>query len=92
MILGKVNYKHLAIYGVLEMNSGYTVNKETSRVIINTEIAFNLSDIQQSLDNINQHVEELKSDEDIEQELREIYLAEHEEQLEILNLLKNKLS
>ena len=32
MILGKINYKHLAIYGILKINSGYTVDKDNLRV------------------------------------------------------------
>ncbi len=92
MILGKINYKHLAIYGILKINSGYTVDKDNLRVNANVSISYNLSDIEQTIDNIQLRIEELDSDEDMTTEIKDNLNESYEEQLEILNTLKEKLS
>ena len=92
MILGKINYKHLAIYGILKINNGYTVDKDNLRVNANVSISYNLSDIEQTIDNIQSKIEELNSDEDMTTEIKDNLNESYEEQLEILNTLKEKLS
>lgn len=92
MILGKINYKHLAIYGILKINNGYTVDKDNLRVNANVSISYNLSDIEQTIDNIQSKIEELDSDEDMTTEIKDNLNESYEEQLEILNTLKEKLS
>ena len=92
MILGKINYKHLAIYGILKINNGYTVDKDNLRVNANVSISYNLSDIEQTIDNIQSKIEELNSDEDMTTEIKDNLNESYEEQLEILNILKEKLS
>ena len=92
MILGKINYKHLAIYGILKINNGYTVDKDNLRVNANVSITYNLSDIEQTIDNIQSKIEELNSDEDMTTEIKDNLNESYEEQLEILNTLKEKLS
>lgn len=92
MILGKINYKHLAIYGILKINNGYTVDKDNLRVNANVSISYNLSDIEQTIDNIQLKIEELDSDEDMTTEIKDNLNESYEEQLEILNTLKEKLS
>ena len=92
MILNKINYKDLALYGILKINNNYTIDKDNLRVNATTSISYNLSDIQETITSIEQQVSELEANEDIDPELRYLQLDDYQEQLEILKLIEGKLS
>ena len=92
MILNKINYKDLALYGILKINNNYTIDKDNLRVNATTSISYNLSDIQETITSIEQQVIELEANEDIDPELRYLQLDDYQEQLEILKLIEGKLS
>jgi len=92
MILNKINYKNLALYGILKINNNYTIDKDNLRVNATTSISYNLSDIQETITSIEQQVIELEANEDIDPELRYLQLDDYQEQLEILKLIEGKLS
>ena len=92
MILNKINYKNLALYGILKINNNYTIDKDNLRVNATTSISYNLSDIQETITSIEQQVSELEANEDIDPELRYLQLDDYQEQLEILKLIEGKLS
>ena len=92
MILNKINYKNLALYGILKINNNYTIDKDNLRVNATTSISYNLSDIQETITSIEQQVNELEANEDIDPELKYLQLDDYQEQLEILKLIEGKLS
>jgi len=92
MILNKINYKNLALYGILKINNNYTIDKDNLRVNATTSISYNLSDIQETITSIEQQVIELEANEDIDPELKYLQLDDYQEQLEILKLIEGKLS
>ena len=92
MILNKINYKDLALYGILKINNNYTIDKDNLRVNATTSISYNLSDIQETITSIEQQVSELEANEDIDPELKYLQLDDYQEQLEILKLIEGKLS
>lgn len=92
MILNKINYKNLALYGIFEIGTGYTIDKDNSVVTGTFNITYNLADIQNSIDQINSGIENINSDSEMSQEEKSLWLEDYEEQLEILNLIKEKIS
>lgn len=92
MILNKINYKDLALYGILKINNNYTIDKDNLRVNATTSISYNLSDIENTIQNIKQSIEELANDAEQTTEIRDHLNQDYNEQLEILNLIKEKLS
>jgi len=92
MILNKINYKNLALYGVFSINDNYTIDTDNLTVNATINISYNLSDIQGTITSIEQQVSELEANEDIDPELRYLQLDDYQEQLEILKLIEGKLS
>lgn len=92
MILNRINYKNLALYGVFNINDNYTVDTDNLRVNATVSISYNLSDIRETITSIDEQVTELRADEEITGEVKETLLEDYEEQLEILNFIKGKLS
>lgn len=92
MILNKINYKNLALYGLLEIDSDINIDKVNSRATGSFNIAFNLSDIQNTINEINSGIENINSDSEMSQEEKSLWVEDYEEQLEILNLIKEKIS
>ena len=92
MILNKINYKDLALYGILKINNNYTIDSDELRVSATVSISYNLSDIEDTILQIKQQVEELANDAEQTTEIRDHLNQDYSEQLEILNLIKEKLS
>lgn len=92
MILNKINYKNLALYGVFSINDNYTIDTDNLTVNATINISYNLSDIQGTITSIEQQISELEANEDIDPELRYLQLDDYQEQLEILKLIEGKLS
>jgi hypothetical protein len=92
MILNKVNYKNLALYGIFKINNNYTVDADNLKVNATVSISYNLSNIQETITSIDEQITELRADEEITFEVKETLIEDYEEQLEILNFIKGKLS
>jgi len=92
MILNKINYKNLALYGVFSINDNYTIDTDNLTVNATINISYNLSDIQETINSIEQQVSELEANEDIDPEFKYFQLDDYQEQLEILKLIEGKLS
>jgi|TARA_B110000908_G_C9845095_1_gene267350 hypothetical protein len=92
MILNKVNYKNLALYGIFKINNNYTVDADNLKVDATVSISYNLSNIQETITSIDEQITELRADEEITFEVKETLIEDYEEQLEILNFIKGKLS
>ncbi len=92
MILNKINYKNLALYGVFSINDNYTIDTDNLTVNATINISYNLSDIQETINSIEQQVSELEANEDIDPEFKDFQLDDYQEQLEILKLIEGKLS
>ena len=92
MILNKINYKNLALYGVFSINDNYTIDADNLRVNATISVSYNLSDIRDTISSIEAQVSELNNDEEMDPELSDIKNYDYQEQLEILNLIEGKLS
>tara|TARA_A100000172_G_C3019520_1_gene102646 strand:+ start:448 stop:726 length:279 start_codon:yes stop_codon:yes gene_type:complete len=92
MIISKLNYKDLATYGILCINNGYTIDTENSTLNANVSIAFNLTDIENQIQNLENNISEMETDYESEPEISEVYKNGYEELLEILYLIREKLS
>ena len=92
MILNKINYKDLALYGILKINNNYTIDSDKLRVNATVSISYNLSNIEDTILQIQQQVEELANDAEQTTEIRDHLNQDYNERLEILNLIKEKLS
>ena len=92
MIISKLNYKDLATYGILCINNGYTIDTENSTLNANVSIAFNLTDIENQIQNLENTISEMETDYESEPEISEVYKNGYEELLEILYLIREKLS
>ena len=92
MILNKINYKNLALYGVFSINDNYTIDTDNLTVNATINISYNLSDIQETITSIEQQVNELKTNEEMDPEFRDFQLDDYQEQLEILKLIEGKLN
>jgi len=83
MILNKVNYKNLALYGIFKINNNYTVDADNLKVDATVSISYNLSNIQETITSIDEQITELRADEEITFEVKETLIEDYEEQLEI---------
>ena len=92
MIVSKLNYKDLATYGILCINNGYTIDTENSTLNANVSIAFNLTDIENQIQKLESNISDIETDYESEPEILEVYKNGYEELLEILYLIREKLS
>ena len=92
MIISKLNYKDLATYGILSIDNGYTIDTENSTLNANVSIAFNLTDIENQIQKLVNSISEIETDYESEPEILEVYKNGYEELLEILYLIREKLS
>ena len=92
MIISKLNYKDLATYGILCINNGYTIDTENSTLNANVSIAFNLTDIENQILKLENNISEIENDYESEPEILEVYKNGYGELLEILYLIREKLS
>jgi len=92
MILNKINYKNLALYGIFSINNNYTIDADNLTVNATVNVSYNLIDIQETITSIEQQVNELKINEEMDPEFRDFQLDDYQEQLEILKLIEGKLN
>ena len=92
MILNKINYKNLALYGIFSINNNYTIDTDNLTVNATVNVSYNLIDIQETITSIEQQVNELKTNEEMDPEFRDFQLDDYQEQLEILKLIEGKLN
>lgn len=92
MVLNYLNPKQLSLYGILNNFPGYTVNHDTMMVEIHEEIAFNLTDIEQQINEVEEEIAAIEVDENFHEEVKFYKIEDLNEVLEVLNVLKNKLN
>lgn len=91
MILNHLSSKLLALYGVLETYDSYTVDSDSLEVNATVSIGYNLTDIQERIDDLNLQITELDNDEEMDEELKMCKLDDLQEVLEILTVIKDKI-
>ena len=91
MILNHLSSKLLALYGVLETYDSYTVDSDSLEVNATISIGYNLTDIQERIDDLNLQITELDNDEEMDEELKMCKLDDLQEVLEILTVIKDKI-
>ena len=92
MVLNHLNPKQLSLYGILNNFTGYTVNHNTLMVHIDEEIAFNLSDIEQQIRNVEGEIAAIEADEETDSMLKMHQIDGLQEVLEVLTVLRDKLN
>lgn len=92
MITDNITEKQLVLYGVLNNYTGYTINNSDKTVAINVNIAFNVSDIDDKINELETEKQAFESDETLNDEVKFMKIDSIQTSLEMLNKLKDKLS
>ena len=92
MILNTLTPKNLALFGILDTYDNYTIDKDNLMVTASVQIAYNLGDIQQKINSVSTKMDNLEDMEDISDDAKDIMRKNYEEILEVLNIMKEKLS
>lgn len=92
MILNTITAKNLALYGILDTYDNYTIDKDNSTVTASIQIAYNLSDIQETISQTESLLNSVDEEEGYSDEIKEKIKEDYQETLEILNLIKDKLN
>jgi len=92
MILNTLTPKNLALFGILNTYDNYTVDKDNLIVTASIQIAYNLGDIQQKINSVSTKIDNLEDMEDMSDDTKDIMRRNYEEILEVLNIMKEKLS
>ena len=92
MILNTITAKNLALYGILDTYDSYTIDKDNLMVTASIQIAYNLSDIQETITQTESLLNSVDEEEGYSDEIKEKIKEDYQETLEILNLIKDKLN
>ena len=92
MITNKITPKYLALYSIFKEYDNYTIDNSNLIVNANLQISYNLSDIEALITSTNSKLEDVNNDEDISTEYKETLKEDYEEILEVLRIMKEKLS
>lgn len=92
MITDYITEKQLILYGVLNNYNGYTINNSDKTVAIDVNIAFNVNDIDDKINELETEKQAFESDETLNDEVKFMKLDSIQTSLELLNKLKEKLS
>jgi hypothetical protein len=92
MILNTITAKNLALYGILDTYNNYTIDKDNLMVTASVQIAYNLSDIQETISQTESLLNSVDEEEGYSDEIKEKIKEDYQETLEILNLIKDKLN
>tara|TARA_B100001248_G_C27019888_1_gene291504 strand:+ start:95 stop:379 length:285 start_codon:yes stop_codon:yes gene_type:complete len=91
MITDYITEKQLILYGVLNNYNGFTINNSDNTVAINVNIAFNVSDIDDKINELETEKQAFESDENLNDEVKFMKIDSIQTSLEMLNKLKDKL-
>jgi len=92
MITDYITEKQLILYGVLNNYTGYTINSSNKTVSIDINIAFNVNDIDNKITELETEKQAFENDENAMAEVKFIEIDSIETSLDILKLIKEKLS
>ena len=92
MITNYLSEKQLALYGILKNFDGYTVDKSAGTVSVNVEMAYNISDIQSQIDQLESEITDMEENQDINSEYKALTIDDKREIVDILKVLLEKLS
>ena len=92
MITNYLSEKQLALYGILKNFDGYTVDKSAGTVSVNVEMAYNISDVQSQIDQLESEITDMEENQDINSEYKALTIDDKREIIDILKVLLEKLS
>jgi|LULK01.1.fsa_nt_gb hypothetical protein len=92
MITNYLSEKQLALYGILNNFDGYTIDKSAGTVTVNVEMAYNISDVQLQIDQLESEITDMEENQDINSEYKALTIDDKREIIDILKVLLEKLS
>ena len=92
MVLNHLSSKTLLLYGILDIYSDFTVDSDTLMVSKTVEIAYNLSDIEQHIAQVQAEIDAIQEEEDTLEEVKMHRMDDLNEVLEVLNTIKDRLN
>lgn len=91
MVLNHLSSKTLLLYGILDLYSDFTVDSDSLMVSKTVEIAYNLSDIDQKITQIETEIAGI-DEEEVDEEVKMLRRDDLMEVLEVLTVIKDKLN
>ena len=91
MVTDYITEKQLILYVVLNNYDGYSINNSDKTVSINVNIAFNINDINDKINDLEMDKQAFESDENLNDEVKFMKIDSIQTSLEMLNKLKDKL-
>lgn len=91
MVLNHLSTKTLLLYGILDLYSDFTVDSDSLMVSKTVEIAYNLSDIDQKITQIETEIAGI-DEEEVDEEVKMLRRDDLMEVLEVLTVIKDKLN
>ena len=92
MILNTLTPKNLILFGILDTYDNYTIDKDNLMVTASVQIAYNLGDIENQINSITTKINNLEDIEDVADDAKDYIKRDYEEILEVLRIMKEKLS
>ena len=92
MVLNYLSPKTLLLYGILDLYSDFTIDSDSLMVSKTVEIAYNLSDIEQKITQIEAEMAAIDEEEDVDEEVKMLRRGDLMEVLEVLTVIKDKLN
>jgi len=91
MVLNHLSSKTLLLYGILDLYTDFTVDSDSLMVNKTVEIAYNLSDIEAKITQIETEIADI-DEEEIDEEVKMHRREDLMEVLEVLTVIKDKLN
>lgn len=91
MVLNHLSTKTLLLYGILDLYSDFTIDSDSLMVSKTVEIAYNLSDIDQKITQIETEIADI-DEEEVDEEVKMLRRDDLMEVLEVLTVIKDKLN
>ena len=92
MITDYFSEKELALYGIMNNFTGYTIDQDNLLVSVNVQMAYNINDIDSEISSLEQEIENLEADEELNSEYKILKLENLRDVVEIKKVLKEKLN
>ena len=92
MITDYFSEKELALYGIMNNFTGYTIDQDNLLVSVNVQMAYNINGIDSEISSLEQEIENLEADEELNSEYKILKLENLRDVVEIKKVLKKKLN
>ena len=92
MITDYFSEKELALYGIMNNFTGYTIDQDNLLVSVNVQMAYNINGIDSEISSLEQEIENLETDEELNSEYKILKLENLRDVVEIKKVLKEKLN